>query len=435
MTSAVDDRFNTPDTWLRRTADGTLTADGQNLLVLAGEYGTPLYVYSRQMIESTWLRFMNALAGRNAQICYAVKANPNLAILELYVRLGAKFDVVSGGELARVIAAGGAPERVVFSGVGKSSDEIRQALTLGIGCFNIESLPELLRVNQIAGELDKCAPVALRINPDVDAATHPYISTGLKENKFGIPHSQAVSAYRQASALPYLDIQGIDCHIGSQITDVAPFLAALDKILLLIDQLQTEGISIRHLDLGGGLGIRYDEETPPTPDMLMTALFTRLQQWRPAGDLPGVTFEFGRALIGNAGLLLTCLEYLKDNEGHHFAIVDAAMNDLIRPALYQAYHRIEVVNPAQTAPVLVDVVGPVCESGDWLGKSRRLALPADAVLAILSAGAYCSSMASNYNSRPRPTEILVDHGHVHIIRTRETAADMLRQERHLPPHC
>ncbi len=378
--SAIDATFNTPDGWLSRNAQGELLAGDVSLLALAGEYGTPLYVYSRQAIEATWQRFAQALTGRDARICFAVKANSNLAILGLFARLGAGFDVVSGGELARVIAAGGDPRKVVFSGVGKSGDEIRQALAADIACFNVESLPELERINQIAGEMGKRAPVSLRINPDVDAATHPYISTGLKENKFGIPHSQALAAYRQAAALPHLQIHGIDCHIGSQITEGSPFLAALDRVLAL----------------------------------------------------PGVTFEFGRALVGNAGLLLTCLEYLKDNEGQHFAVVDAAMNDLMRPALYQAYHRVEVVNPGNVPEVTVDVVGPVCESGDWLARQRPLALPPDAVLAILSAGAYGSTMASNYNSRPRPAEVLIDGKHVHLIRERETVADLLRHEKRLP---
>ena len=428
--ASTTNAFNTPDGWLQRTADGELQAGPHSLLALAGEYGTPLYVYSREAIEATWQRFTQALAGRDARICYAVKANSNLAILELFARLGAGFDVVSGGELARVVAAGGDPAKVVFSGVGKSADEIRQALTAGIGCFNVESLPELERLNQIAGELHLKAPASLRINPDVDAATHPYISTGLKENKFGIPHSQALAAYRQAAALPHLAIRGIDCHIGSQITETAPFLAALDKVLALVDQLEAAGIAMHHLDLGGGLGIRYDDETPPLPETLMQALFDRLDRWRP-GRVPQVMFEFGRALIGNAGLLLTCLEYLKDNEGHHFAVVDAAMNDLMRPSLYQAWHSIEVVNPGDAPVVTADVVGPVCESGDWLGKRRTLALPDDAVLAILSAGAYGATMASNYNTRPRPAEVLLDGRHVRVIRERETVADLMRHERRL----
>ena len=422
--------FNTPDSWLQRSTDGELKAGPHSLLALAGEYGTPLYVYSREAIEGTWQRFAQALAGRNAQICYAVKANSNLAILGLFAALGAGFDVVSGGELARVVAAGGNPARVVFSGVGKSEDEIRQALVAGIGCFNVESLPELARINQIAGELGLKALVSLRINPDVDAATHPYISTGLKENKFGIAHSLALDAYRQAAALPHLQVRGIDCHIGSQITETAPFLAALDKVLGLVDQLEAEGIVMHHLDLGGGLGIQYDDETPPLPEALMQALFARLEAWRP-GRVPLVMFEFGRALIGNGGLLLTCLEYLKDNEGHQFAVVDAAMNDLMRPALYEAWHRIEVVNPADAPTVQADVVGPVCESGDWLGRQRRLALHEDAVLAILSAGAYGSTMASNYNSRPRPAEVLLDGRHVHLVRERETVADLMRHEKRL----
>lgn len=424
--------FNAPDGWLQRSTDGELKAGTHSLLALAGEYGTPLYVYSREAIEQTWQRFAQALAGRHAQICYAVKANSNLAILGLFAAMGAGFDVVSGGELARVVAAGGNPRKVVFSGVGKSEDEIRQALSAGIGCFNVESLPELARIDRIAGELGVKAPVSLRINPDVDAATHPYISTGLKENKFGIAHSLALDAYRQAAALPHLQVRGIDCHIGSQITETAPFLAALEKVLGLVDQLEAEGIVMHHLDLGGGLGIQYDDETPPLPEALMDALFARLEAWRP-GRVPLVMFEFGRALIGNGGLLLTCLEYLKDNEGHQFAVVDAAMNDLMRPALYEAWHRIEVVNPGHAPTVQADVVGPVCESGDWLGKKRNLALPGDAVLAILSAGAYGSTMASNYNSRPRPAEVLLDGRHVHLVRERETVADLMRHEKRLDP--
>lgn len=423
--------FDRPDGWLHRAADGTLHAGAHSLLALAERHGTPLYVYSRQALEASWQRFADALAGRDARICYALKANSNLAIIELFARLGAGFDVVSGGELARVIAAGGDPSRVVFSGVGKSAAEIRQALAAGIGCFNVESLPELLRIDRIAGELGCRAPVSLRINPDVDAATHPYISTGLKDNKFGIPHSQALAAYRQAAALPNLRVFGIDCHIGSQITEIAPFLAALDRVLALADELEAAGIPIGHLDLGGGLGICYEDETPPAPAALMQALFERLQTWRP-GRVPGVTFEFGRALVGNAGLLLTRLEYLKDNEARHFAVVDAAMNDLMRPALYEAWHGVEVVNPGQAEAVTVDVVGPVCESGDWLARERTLALPDDAVLAVLSAGAYGFTMASNYNTRPRAAEILLDGDAVHVVRERESIDDLLRLERRLP---
>ncbi len=421
-----------PARWLRRDDNGRLRAGRHDLDALASRFGTPLYVYDRATIEQTWQQFADALRGRKASICYAMKANSNLAILDLFARLGAGFDVVSGGELARVIAAGGDPAKVLFSGVGKSVAEIRQALDAGIGCFNVESLPELDRLNRIAGECGKQAPVSLRINPDVDAATHPYISTGLKENKFGIAYDMAFEAYRHAARLPHIRIRGIDCHIGSQITEISPFLAALDRVLALVDRLEADGITLHHLDLGGGLGIRYQGETPPSPDALMQALFERLERWRPADALPELMFEFGRALIGNAGILLTRLEYLKEQEGKHFAIVDAAMNDLMRPALYHAWHGVEVVDPGQARPIEVDVVGPVCESGDWLAKARTLSLPPNALLAILSAGAYGSTMASNYNSRGRPAEVLLDGEHVHLIRERESIEDQFRLEHRLP---
>lgn len=420
-----------PNGWLHRQTDGRLLAGQHDLAVLAERFGTPLYVYDRQSIEATWQQFADALHGRNATICYALKANSNLAIIELFGRLGAGFDVVSGGELSRVIAAGCDPKKVVFSGVGKSVAEIHQALEAGIGCFNVESVPELIRLNQIAGERGVRAPVSLRINPDVDAVTHPYISTGLKENKFGISHSEALPAYQQAASLPHIEVFGIDCHIGSQITEVSPFLAGLDRVLALVDQLEAAGIPIHHLDLGGGLGIRYDDETPPTPAALMDALFERIHAWKPLNP-PQVFFEFGRALVGNAGILLTRLEYLKVHDGMNFAIVDAAMNDLMRPALYQAYHGVEVVNPGSATDVVADVVGPVCESGDWLAKRRRLALPPDALLVILSAGAYGASMGSNYNTRTRPAEVLLDGDQVHLIRERESVADLFRLEKRLP---
>lgn len=423
--------IDAPDGWLHRAADGTLHAGPHSLLELAATHGTPLHVYSREALEANWQRFASALEGHNALVCYAVKANSNLGIIDLFARLGAGFDVVSGGELARVIAAGGDPAKVVFSGVGKSVAEIRQALEAGIGCFNVESEPELIRINEVAGQMGWRAPVSIRVNPDVDAATHPYISTGLKENKFGIAHDCALAVYRQAAAMPHVQVQGIDCHIGSQITEVAPFLAALDRVLALVDQIEAAGIALHHLDLGGGLGIRYEDETPPSPETLMQALFARLEQWRP-GRVPRLMFEFGRALVGNAGILLTRLEYLKENEGRHFAIVDAAMNDLMRPALYEAYHGVQVVNPGKAPATRVDVVGPVCESGDWLARARELALPPDAVLAILSTGAYGATMGSNYNTRTRPAEIMLDGNRVHVVRERETVADLLRHERRLP---
>lgn len=416
--------------WLRRDATGHLLADGIDLTALAEQFGTPLYVYSRSHIEATFELFRSAVKGRNATICYALKANSNLAIIELMGRLGCGFDIVSGGELERVIAAGCDPRQVLFSGVGKSVAEMTRALEVGVRCFNVESLAELERLDQVAGRLGRIAPVSIRVNPDVDAATHPYISTGLKENKFGIACEEAVPVYRRAVSLANIDVVGIDCHIGSQITEIAPFLAALDRVLDLVDQLAAAGIGIRHLDLGGGLGICYSDETPPEPKALMDALFSRIGQWR-GGEAPEVLFEFGRALVGNAGLLLTRTEYLKQNYDKRFAIVDAAMNDLIRPSLYDAYHRIEPVVQRSGPPALLDIVGPICESGDWLGRDRSLAIEAGDLLAILSAGAYGAVMSSNYNTRARAAEVLIDGGRVYAVRPRETVAELLAAERRL----
>jgi len=418
-----------PD-WLSRDSSGTLLGDGLALDLLAGQFGTPLYVYSRAQIEATFEQFRDAVEGRNATICYALKANSNLAIIELMGRLGCGFDIVSGGELERVIAAGCDPRQVLFSGVGKSVAEMSRALEVGVRCFNVESTAELERLDQVAGWMGKVAPVSIRVNPDVDAATHPYISTGLKQNKFGIACEEALPVYRRAAALPNLEVAGIDCHIGSQITEVAPFLEALDRVLDTVDQLRLAGIEISHLDLGGGLGIRYRDESPPDPKSLMQALFTRIDQWR--GDKPlEVLFEFGRALVGNAGLLLTRTEYLKSNHDKHFAVVDAAMNDLLRPSLYDAYHGIEPVMRRNSEPVLLDVVGPICESGDWLGRDRLLAVEPGDLLAILSAGAYGAVMSSNYNSRPRAAEVLLDGGRACLVRERETMAALLAGERRL----
>jgi len=345
-------------------------------------------------------------------------------------RLGCGFDIVSGGELERVIAAGCDPTQVLFSGVGKSAAEMARALEVGVRCFNVESLAELERLDQVAAGLGRIAPVSIRVNPDVDAATHPYISTGLRQNKFGIPCEEALPVYRRAAELAHVDVAGIDCHIGSQITEIAPFLAALDRVLEMVDQLERAGIEIRHLDLGGGLGIRYDDEVPPEPMALMTALFNRIDQWS-SGEPPEVMFEFGRALVGNAGLLLTRTEYLKRNHDKSFAVVDAAMNDLIRPSLYDAYHRIEPVVLRDGVARRFDIVGPICESGDWLGRDRLLAIEQDDLLAILSAGAYGAVMSSNYNSRPRAAEVLIDGGAVYPVRERETVADLLAPERRL----
>jgi diaminopimelate decarboxylase len=418
-----------PD-WLSRDVSGRMLADGIDLASLAEQFGTPLYVYSRAQIEATFEQFRLAVKGRNATICYALKANSSIAIIELMGRLGCGFDIVSGGELERVIAAGCDPRQVLFSGVGKSAAEMARALEVGVRCFNVESMAELERLDRIAGGMGKIAPVSIRVNPDVDAATHPYISTGLRQNKFGIACEEALPVYRQAAALANIEITGIDCHIGSQITDVAPFLEALERVLQMIDQLERAGIGIRHLDLGGGLGIRYADETPPEPMALMDALFGRIEKWT-TGETPEVLFEFGRALVGNAGLLLTRTEYLKRNHDKRFAIVDAAMNDLIRPSLYDAYHAIEPVVQRDGEALVFDVVGPICESGDWLGRDRLLAVEEGDLLAILSAGAYGAVMSSNYNTRPRAAEVLIDGGKAYLVRERETVAALFAAERRL----
>ena len=418
----------------------TLHAEGVALTDIAERFGTPTWVYSRSAIESAWNEFAQATQGRRALVCFAIKANSNLAILDLLARHGAGFDIVSGGELARVLAAGGDPAKIVFSGVGKSREEMRQALAAGVRCFNVESESELVQLDAVAGSLGLTAPISLRVNPDVDAGTHPYISTGLRDNKFGIAHDRALAAYRQARQLPNLRIEGIDCHIGSQITEVEPFLAALDRILDLTDQLAAEGIVIRHLDLGGGLGITYRDETPPARGAMLAAIFERIDAWvikrglTPAQG-PEVLFEFGRAMVGNAGLLLTRVEVLKRNGDRHFAVVDAAMNDLMRPAMYEAWHDIVPVAPSTAATLATeayDIVGPVCESGDWLGRDRQLALAEGDLLAILSAGAYGMSMSSNYNTRTRGAEVMVDGTAVHLVREREQVADLFAGEHRLP---
>jgi len=417
-----------------------LHAEGVALTDIAERFGTPTWVYSRSAIESAWSEFAQATQGRRALVCFAIKANSNLAILDLLARHGAGFDIVSGGELARVLAAGGDPSKIVFSGVGKTRDEMRQALAAGVRCFNVESESELVQLDAVAGSLGLQAPISLRVNPDVDAGTHPYISTGLRDNKFGIAHDRALAAYRQARQLPNLRIEGIDCHIGSQITEIAPFLEALDRVLDLTDQLAAEGITIRHLDLGGGLGITYSDETPPARGAMLAAIFARIDAWVSQRGLtpaqaPEVLFEFGRAMVGNAGLLLTRVEVLKRNGDRHFAVVDAAMNDLMRPAMYEAWHDIVPVSPQATATQTTeayDIVGPVCESGDWLGRDRQLALAEGDLLAILSAGAYGMSMSSNYNTRPRGAEVMVDGTTVHLVREREQIADLFAGEHTLP---
>jgi len=407
---------------------GVLSAESIPLDAIAERFGTPCYVYSRATLERHWRAFDDAFAGRAHLVCYAVKANSNLGLLNVLARLGSGFDIVSVGELERVLAAGGNPSKIVFSGVGKREDEMRRALQVGIRCFNVEVAGELDRLNRIAGELGVKAPVSLRVNPDVDAQTHPYISTGLKENKFGIDITQAVAEYERAAALPHLDVVGVDCHIGSQLTSTGPFLDALERVLALTGELAKRGIHLHHLDLGGGLGIRYRDEQPPEPYELAKALNERLQ------DAPyEILVEPGRAIAGNAGILLTRVEYLKSNSVKNFAIVDAAMNDLLRPALYKAWQEIlPVIEGGAGAAKIWDIVGPVCETGDFLGKDRELAIREGDLLAVRSAGAYGFSMSSNYNSRPRPAEVMVDGDQAHLVRARESVAALYAGETSLP---
>jgi len=408
--------------------DGVLCAEGCALPELAAQHGTPLYVYSRATIERHWQAFDSAAGQVPHLICYAVKANGNLAVLNLLARLGSGFDIVSGGELARVVAAGGDPAKVVFSGVGKTAEEMRYALELGILCFNLESEAELERLNTVAGELGKVAPISVRVNPDIDAGTHPYISTGLKQNKFGVPIERAIALYRVAAKLSHIKVTGIDCHIGSQLTELEPFLASMDKLLVLIDRLAAEGIQIHHLDVGGGLGVNYGDENPPHPEQYAAALKARLT----GRDLT-LIFEPGRAIMANAGVLVSKVEYLKAGEDRDFAIVDAAMNDLIRPSLYSAWMNIVPVNKALVRPAKrYDVVGPICETGDFLGKDRELTIAAGDLVAVRSAGAYGFSMSSNYNARPRVAEVLVDGDTAHLVRQREPLEDLWRLETVLP---
>ena len=397
------------------------------LTAVAQQFGTPCYVYSRAALSCAFQSFDAAFGQKPHLICYSAKANSNLAVLNLFARLGCGFDIVSGGELARVLAAGGDPRKVVFSGVGKSTDEIRQALQAGILCFNIESQAELRRVSDLARSAGATADVSLRVNPDVDPKTHPYISTGHKRNKFGVPCVAALSLYREAASLPGLRVAGIDCHIGSDITAMAPFLDALTKLLELVDRLADEGIRIHHLDLGGGLGIRYQDEAPPPPREYVGTLLKALE-----GYPQQILLEPGRALVGNAGMLLTRVEYLKHGDELNFAIVDAAMNDLVRPALYGAWHDIAPVQPRDGGARCYEIVGPVCESADFLGHARELALQPGDLLAVLSAGAYGMSMSSNYNTRPRAAEVMVDGSQLHLIRSRETVAQLFALERVLP---
>jgi diaminopimelate decarboxylase len=404
--------------------DDTLHAEQVSLTDIAQHFGTPCYVYSRAALTDAYHQFADALKGREHLICYAVKANPNLAILNVFAKLGAGFDIVSGGELQRVLAAGGAADKVVFSGVGKSEAEMRLALSAGIRCFNVESVPEMERLNEVAGSMGKVAPISLRVNPDVDAKTHPYISTGLKQNKFGVAYTEALALYRKAAAMPHLRVTGIDCHIGSQLTEVSPFIAAAEKVLALVDSLKAEGITLEHIDLGGGLGIRYDDETPPAIAEYAQALLQALH-----GRAEALIVEPGRVLVGNAGILLTRIEYLKHGEEKNFAIVDAAMNDLMRPALYDAFHAIRPVQRTASPKQVYEVVGPVCETGDFIGHAREMAVAAGDVLAVMSAGAYGMSMSSNYNTRPRAAEVMVDGERAHLVREREKADRLYASEK------
>jgi diaminopimelate decarboxylase len=417
-------------------AAAALQLDGLDLAALAQEFGTPLFVYSQAAMLASLAAYQRALQGRRHLVCYAMKANSSLAVLQTFARAGCGFDIVSGGELARVLAAGGDPAQVVFSGVGKTRDEMRQALQAGVRCFNVESIGELDGLNAQALALGRIAPVSLRVNPDVDAGTHPYISTGLKNNKFGIAHDEALAAYRHAAALPGLRVQGIDCHIGSQITQMAPYLDALDRVLDLVEQVEAAGIAIHHVDVGGGLGITYTDEAPPSADVLVAALLQRLDE-RGHGQRE-LLLEPGRSLVGNAGVLLTEVLYLKAttddaSDSKNFCIVDAAMNDIVRPAMYEAFMQIEPCQLRAESHRTWDVVGPVCESGDWLGRDRSLAVQPGDVLAVLSAGAYGMSMSSNYNTRARAAEVLIVQGRPLLVRERERVSDMLAGERLLQP--
>lgn len=403
---------------------GTLHAENVPVDKIAEQYGTPVYIYSRTALENHWKAFDEAFSAYPHLVCYAVKANSNLAVLNVLAKQGSGFDIVSMGELARVLAAGGDPAKTVFSGVGKTEQEIEYALQHGIRCFNVESIPELDRINTVAGRLGKKAPVSIRVNPDVDAQTHPYISTGLKENKFGIAIEDAREVYRSTQAMPHLDVVAVDCHIGSQLTSVSPFVDALERVLSLIDELAEDGIEIKHLDIGGGLGIHYRDETPPTPAEYAQALAPLLKD----RELD-ILLEPGRAIAGNAGILLTKVEFIKPTEAKCFAIVDAAMNDLLRPALYQSWQNIQTVKQhSDTEVVSYDIVGPICETGDFLGKDRELAIDQGDLLAIRSAGAYGFAMSSNYNSRPRAAEVMVEGDKVHLVRERETINDLFAGE-------
>jgi diaminopimelate decarboxylase len=412
-----------------RYQQGELHAEQVSLSDVAARYATPCYVYSRAALTNHFNAYDNALKSYPHRICYAVKSNSNLAVLNVLARLGAGFDIVSIGELERALAAGGDASKIVFSGVGKQVHEMRRALEVGVACFNVESIPELTRLNQVAGEMKKIAAISLRVNPDVDAQTHPYISTGLKENKFGIDIDEALAVYQQAATLPNLRIVGIDCHIGSQLLQLTPFLDALDRLLLLIDQLSDAGITIEHLDIGGGLGVRYRDETPPTPDEYMAALLAKI-----ANRKLTLILEPGRSISANAGVLLTKVEYIKKTASKNFAILDCAMNDLLRPALYKVWQ--DIIPVKETTPntptTCYDVVGPICETGDFLGKDRELSISENDLLAICSAGAYGFVMSSNYNTRNRPAEVMVDGDKMYLVKPRETLAQQMAGETLLP---
>lgn len=398
-----------------------------DLREVANKFGTPTYVYSKATLERHWHAFNNAFSQHPHLICYAVKANSNIAVLNILAKLGSGFDIVSQGELERVIAAGGSPEKTVFSGVGKTPSEIQRALELNVKCFNVESEAELERIQHIASDINISANVSIRVNPDVDAQTHPYISTGLKENKFGVDIETAFELYQKAAQYSHINLTGIDCHIGSQLTTMSPFLDALDRVLLMVDRLAESGIHIQHIDMGGGLGVTYNDETPPQPSEYAAQILEKM-----AGRSLEIIIEPGRAIAANAGILLTQVEYLKSNGGRNFAIIDAAMNDLLRPSLYQSWQNILPVVKSTLRPKTYDVVGPVCETGDFLGKQRELAIQQGDLLAIRSAGAYGFSMCSNYNSRNRPAEIMVDQEQTYLIRARESYSDQIKSEFTLP---
>ena len=408
-------------------AQGVLFAEGISLEAIANEFGTPTYVYSKNTLIQTFESFKKGLLKTDHLICFAVKANSNIAILNLFASLGAGFDIVSGGELERVIYAGGDPQKIVFSGVGKTESEIVVALKANILCFNVESRSELTRIQEVAEKINIRASISIRVNPDVDAKTHPYISTGLKDNKFGVDFNQALSLYLDAKSMSYIDIKGIDCHIGSQITELKPFLDALDRVLSLVDQLKKNNIHLSHIDIGGGIGICYQDESPPDFEIYIKEILNKIKDLNVK-----IIFEPGRALVGNAGVLLSKVEYLKQNDIKHFAIIDAAMNDLMRPTLYDAYHEIKLVREHDAKPQSFDVVGPVCESGDFIAKNRSLKLKENDLICIMSAGAYGMSMSSNYNSRGRAAEVMVDQDKLYEIRTREKSSDLFKLEKKLP---